>query len=73
MPAQANAPVSSQHPVMLKDKGERMLTAGNYQGALHAFASALEVDAGLIAALAGRAACHLHLANPRQASGARLW
>ena len=64
--AQANEPISEQHPLMLKDKAERMLAAGNHQGALQAFDSALAMDSSLVSALAGRAACHLHLHQARQ-------
>ena len=59
--AQANMPVNHQHPVMLADKGTRMLAQRNPAGALNAFTDALRLEPGLVPALAGRAACNLQL------------
>ncbi|KAK9802934.1 hypothetical protein WJX73_009821 [Symbiochloris irregularis] len=57
----ANAPLSTQHPLMLRDKGDRMLAQRNPAGAVNAFTSALDLDPRCASALAGRATCHLQL------------
>ena len=57
--------------MFLKDKGDAMHRAGNFRAAVNAYTKALEIDAGLTACYANRAASHLKLQDFRQVTRTR--
>ncbi|GBG30002.1 ATP-dependent RNA helicase DHX29 [Hondaea fermentalgiana] len=55
--------ISERDPFWLKGKGDDFFRAGNYEGALNAYACALEIDETMTACLSNRAACFLKLGH----------
>jgi dyslexia susceptibility 1 candidate gene 1 protein len=59
--------ISERDPQWLVGKGNDFFQAGNVEGALNAYSTALDVDSGLVSALSNRAACWLKLCLPARA------
>ncbi|CAK8991718.1 Dynein axonemal assembly factor 4 [Durusdinium trenchii] len=55
--------ISERDPFWLKGKGDDFFRAGNYDGALNAYACALELDPKMTSCLSNRAACFLKLGH----------
>ena len=57
--------VAERQPIFLKERGDKMFRAQNYEGAINAYSRAVELDGDMMAAFNNRAACYLKLGQFR--------
>lgn len=57
--------MSERQPLFLKDKGQALFKAGNWQAAINAYTRALQLDSGMVTCYSNRAASHTKLGNHR--------
>ena len=53
--------VAERQPIFLKERGDKMFRAQNYEGAINAYSRAVQLDGDMMAGFNNRAACHLKL------------
>ncbi len=53
--------VAERQPIFLKERGDKMFRAQNYEGAINAYSRAVQLDGDMMTSFNNRAACHLKL------------
>ena len=57
--------MSERQPLFMKDKGDALFKAGNWQAAVNAYTRALQLDSTMLACYSNRAAANLKQGNHR--------
>lgn len=60
--------MAERQPLFLKDKGDALFQAGNFEGAVNAYSKALELDPEMVPGYSNRAACFLKLGKFTEAA-----